>query len=170
MKLNHFYFSKKKQKITPNCAIPFRGSFFRTYTSFFSNSTSFHFGQRLTDDYLSDDRRRGRMCGAADQPEPVYALARGPLLGHLGTEFSRTIRRTGRCGSILVGCLSRPGATHPQSRLRHARQIDSWTKGKAVSTFSTFPAQHSICFKIPVNFGLNLNFINKLSYLNVVVF
>ena len=43
---------------------------------------------------------------------------------------------------------------------------------RKVRPFQHFPLaeQHSICFKIPVNFGLNLNFINKLSYLNVVVF
>ena len=33
--IESFLFLKKKQKITPNCAIPFRWYFFRTYTSFF---------------------------------------------------------------------------------------------------------------------------------------
>ena len=56
-----------------------------------------------------------RWCGglrrAADQPEPIHAAARGPLLGHLGTESGRKVNRSGARGEGTGQRFSWPGAT-----------------------------------------------------------
>ena len=62
------------------------------------------------------------MRRAAHQPEPVHAAARGPLLGHLGTEPGRTIDGAGQRGARPGQRFPGPGAADGQSRLRHSGQ------------------------------------------------
>lgn len=73
-------------------------------------------------------RRHRGLLGRPSGPRPIHAAVGGPLLGHLGIDFSEAGRDFGHAEERAEERIPSHAATEPRARLRRASEADARAK------------------------------------------